>query len=134
VYIESYVSPSDPSKEGLTPSRLIDMIISHAVRNSLSGNPTTYWIYIDILTSLWRSMVSLIVLKGSHFNDLSTIFRKLAKTHHTMIQSMSVDQKNEYFQNRLVLPHSVESHVEIETTWISKAIELATPYLRDDNQ
>ncbi|KAJ3305280.1 hypothetical protein HDV03_001878 [Kappamyces sp. JEL0829] len=119
------------------PSRLIDLVISHCVRNALSGNPEYYWNYVEILTSLWRSIIAMVVLKGSNFPEMASIFRKLARIHHTIIQAMDSEQKIAYFSSRLIsekMLKSLEFHPDVETTWISKAIELVTPYLRDENQ
>ena len=53
---------------------------------------------------------------------------------HAIVQSMSADQKIQYFKSGLVLETHFHTANKGSVLWISKAIEFVTPYIRDENR
>ena len=104
------------------------------MRHAIAG--VFYWECLDILTTLWRSITTIAIVQKSKSPEVPIIYRQIVKTHQAIIQAMNPEQKVEFFTNRLVFPKLLlnEEVVDGNTAWISRSIELVTPYLRDENE
>ena len=63
--IESYGffsnSPEGKAKTIIGPIRMTDAVITHVLKNSVAG--LHMWEFIDILTSLWRSIITVAIVQ-----------------------------------------------------------------------
>lgn len=136
---EEQAKSSIKKPEDLTPSELVEMAISHILKicanhlqDCLKVRPKYLWKVLKSLISLWKQVCVLLASNKAVYNiqNLQAVSRNLFKCHHLVIQTLAPDEKMIFFSDEGVF-HSEPS---TDVVWIPKAIELVTPYLKDENK
>nr|KAJ3422451.1 hypothetical protein HK105_007972 [Polyrhizophydium stewartii] len=115
-----------------------DTLIPHALRICISDSvePELLWHLLDSLAVVWKRLSVLIARNKAYDpNELTRMTRSLIKCFHLLIRVLPVDAKIEFFCNRLCgnLEQGGDASA-FAVVWIPRLIELAIPFLRDDNR
>ncbi|KAK6098863.1 hypothetical protein MT418_000342 [Batrachochytrium dendrobatidis] len=114
-----------------------DMLIPHTLRICIYENTDVkdLWCLLDHLSNVWKRLIVFSEKNKYNTPDISSIIRSLFKCLHLIMRILPVDQKIDYFCNRLCGGlDSVNDTSASAILWIPKLIELSIPFLRDDNR
>eukprot|EP00842_Homolaphlyctis_polyrhiza_P003724 jgi/Hompol1/4352/HPOL_003593-RA len=136
----SSISNTDESSPKFRPLVLVDtLLIPHLLRICISETvePESLWQLLDSIAASWKR-TSLFISKNKTqpMAAVLKIAQNLFKAIGLIMRVLPADQKIEFFCNRLCagLDSSVESASSPLTVWIPKLLELAIPFLKDDNR